>query len=166
VQLVQYKRFAGGLLLLDVLGEATRRTASKQAISPTQVASYSIEEHLNRAQGEMHGVAHELRQYLLEKGDDVSEGPTREYIAFRTARNFCCLEVHREHVLLHLTLDPKVGEACPISSDVSSVGHFGTGSLRVRVSGTADVPVAKRFIDLAYDQGSGSSTSLVAGGFA
>ena len=155
VQLVEYKLFAGGLLLLDVLGEATRRVSSKQAISPTQVASYSIEQHLSRAQGEMHRIAHELRQYLLDEGGDVSEGPTREYIAFRTARNFCCLEIHREHILLHLALDPKVGEGCPICSDVTNLGHFGTGNLRVRVSGPDDVLAAKHFIDLAYEQGSG-----------
>jgi predicted transport protein len=86
---------------------------------------------------------------ILDRGDDVSEGPTREYIAFRRARNFCCLEVHREHVLLHLALDPKVGEGCFICMDVSGLGHFGTGNLRVRASGPGDVAIAKHFIDLA-----------------
>ena len=157
VQLVEYKLFADGLLLLDLLGGiTTKRATPKQAISPTQVASYSIEQHLNRARGEMHGVALELRQYLLDQGEDVSEGPTREYIAFRTTRNVCCLEIHQEHILLHLTLDPSLGEGCGICTDVTNIGHFGTGNLRVRVSGPEDVITAKHFIDLAYQTLSGA----------
>ena len=80
----------------------------------------------------------------------MTAAPTREYIAFRRIRNFCCLEPHKGHILLHLRLDPKVGEGCPICTDVSKIGHFGTGDLRVRVSGPDDVKTAKQFIDLAY----------------
>lgn len=151
VQLVEFKRYGEDLLLINLLGaERKGRSLSKQAISPAQVSGYSIEQHLEHAQGEMRQVAGELRDYLLDLGDDVTEAPTREYIAFRRVRNFCCLEPHREHVLLHLRLDPKVGEGCPICTDVSDIGHFGTGDLRVRVTGWDDVETAKRFINLAY----------------
>ena len=107
----------------------------------------------------MRKIAEELRSYLLSLGEDVSEGPTREYIAFRTTRNLCCLEIHQEHLLLHLTLDPSLGEGCAICTDVTNLGHFGTGNLRVRVSTPEDVPVAKHFIDLAYQALSGALTA-------
>lgn len=151
VQLVEFRRFGDDLLLVNLLGaEREARSIPKRAISPAQVSSYSIKEHLGRAKGEMRAIAEELRDYLLGLGDDVTEAPTREYVAFRRVRNFCCLEPHQEHILLHLRLDPKVGEGCPICMDVSEIGHFGTGDLRVRVSGRDDVETAKRFIDLAY----------------
>jgi predicted transport protein len=151
-QLVEYKLFTGGLLLIDILGGAGGGSARGGATSPTQVASYSIDAHLGRARGPLREIADELRAYLLALGDDVSEGPTREYIAFRTTRNLCCLEIHQEHILLHLTLDPRLGEGCALCTDVTNIGHFGTGNLRVRVSGPEDVPIAKGFIEQAYKQ--------------
>jgi predicted transport protein len=147
VQLVEFKLFEGGLLLLNVRGAQPRRTP-RGAVPPAH--TYSVKGHLDRAKGPMREIAEKLRAYLLALGRDVSEGPTREYIAFRTTRNFCCLEIHQEHILLHLTLDPEVAKDCPICTDVSNLGHFGTGNLRVRVRGPEDVPTAKHFIRLAY----------------
>ena len=154
VQLAEFKLFESGLLLMNVLGDARPGRTQGRAASAS-AASPSIEGHLSRAQGPMREVAEELRQYLLALGDDVSEGPTREYIAFRTTRNLCCLEIHREHILLHLTLDPRLGEGCAICTDVTNIGHFGTGNLRVRLSTPADAPVAKQFAGLAYQALSG-----------
>ena len=53
---------------------------------------------------------------------------------------------------MHLTLDPRLGEGCALCTDVTNIGHFGTGNLRVRVSGPEDVPIAKGFIEQAYKQ--------------
>lgn len=162
VQLVQFQLFEGGLLLVSVLGAAQSAKATRRLVSPRIVTPYSLEQHLSRAKGQMRPVAEELRQHLLDLGEDVSEGPTREYIAFRTTRNLCCLEIHQEHILLHLTLDPRLGENCPICSDVTNLGHFGTGNLRVRVSGPGDVPAAKHFINLAYEALSGAGSAAPA----
>lgn len=65
------------------------------------------------------------------------------------------LPVHQEHPFLDLTLDPGLGEGCAICQDVSNIGHFGTGDLRVKMTMAEDVPIAKRFIDLAYQRVSG-----------
>jgi len=156
VQLVQFRLFESGLLLMNVLGDARPARTRGRGTSRPLVASRSVEEHLNRAKGPTHKIAEELRRYLLSLGADVSASPTREYIAFRTTRNLCCLEIHQEHILLHLTLDPRLGEGCAICSDVTDLGHFGTGNLRVRVRTPEDVPVAKHFAKLAYQALSGA----------
>ncbi len=160
IQLVQYKLFDGGFLLIDVVGGGQPGTGSKKGdSSPTEAASYSVEAHLNRARGALRELADELRQYLLDLGEDVTEGPVKDYVAYRTTRNMCCLEVHQKHLFLYLTLDPSLGKEFSICRDVSSIGHFGTGNLEVRVTKPEDIPVAKELIDKAYEQLSG-----VAGG--
>jgi predicted transport protein len=93
--------------------------------------------------------------YLLELGDDVTEGPVKHYVAYRTTRNFCCLEVHQRHLFLYLALNPSVADACAFCRDVSSIGHFGTGGLEVRVSSADQVAEGKRLIGLAYSSASG-----------
>lgn len=152
IQLAEYKLFADGLLLVSVVGSGQpqgRAAGSRQVLPP------SVDEHLGRSKGPLREIAEELRQYLLDLGEDISESAVRGYIAYRTTRNFCCLEIHQEHLFLDLTLDPALGEGCAICQDVSNIGHFGTGDLRVKVTRAEDVPIAKRFIDLAYQRVSG-----------
>lgn len=59
---------------------------------------------------------------------------------------------------LYLTLDPKLGGDCEICRDVTSIGHFGTGNLEVRVTKPEDIPVARASIDKAYEQLSGTTS--------
>ena len=89
IQLVEYKIFAGGLLLVSVVGTGEQRSGTR---GRGQVLPPSVDEHLGRAKGPMREIAEELRQYLLDLGEDISEGAVLGYIAYRTTRNFCCLE--------------------------------------------------------------------------
>ena len=156
IQLIEYKLFADGLLLVEVVGGGQ---PGGGGVRPAY--SHSVEEHLCRAKGPLREIAEEVRQYLLELGDDVSEGPVKQYIAYRTTRNLGCLEVHQEHILLYLTLDPSLGEGCAICRDVTNIGHYGTGNLEVRIRNAEDVATAEPFIDLAYEQLSGLGAALL-----
>lgn len=68
---------------------------------------------------------------------------------------FCCLEMHQKHIFLYLSIDPKAGEGYEFCRDVSSIGHFGTGNLEVRVERVDQVPDAKHLIELAYRNAAG-----------
>lgn len=152
IQLVQYRVFDGRYLLVDVVGGGQSLTSKAKKPTGTQSATvdYNVGEHLARAKGELSEIADELREYLLELGEDVTEGPVKHYIAYRTTRNFCCLEVHQKHLFLYLALDPAAAQGCQFCRDVSSIGHFGTGDLEVRISAADQVAEGKRLIDLAY----------------
>lgn len=153
IQLVQYRIFDGRYLLIDVVGggqTANGRSKKATAAAASPSVEYSVVEHLERAKGGLREVAEEIREYLLELGDDVTEGPVKHYVAYRTTRNFCCLEVRQKHLFLYLNLDPAIAGDCPFCRDVSSIGHFGTGDLEVRMSSAEQVAEGKRLIDLAY----------------
>ncbi len=158
IQLVEYKTFSDGYLLVDVVGggkPSSKKAGSSGAI-PTAVIDYSVDTHLGVAHGAIKEIAEELREYMLELGEDVTEGPVKHYIAYRTTRNFCCLEIHQKHLFLYLTLSPTLGAGCDFCRDVSNIGHFGTGNLEVRVTATDQAPEAKRLIDLAYERATGA----------
>jgi predicted transport protein len=152
IQLVQYRIFDHHYLAVDVVGggQTTNGREKKTAVTPAPSIEYSVSEHLERAKGTLKDIAEEIREYLLELGEDVTEGPVKHYVAYRTTRNFCCLEVHQKHLFLYLTLDPSVAEGCADCRDVSSIGHFGTGNLEVRISSAGQVKDALHLIDQAY----------------
>ena len=77
-------------------------------------------------------------------------------IAFRTTRNFCCLDVYGKHLFVVLNLDPSVAAGCEFARDVSNVGHQGTGDLQLRIEGPAQVEKAKELALLAYQTSLGA----------
>jgi predicted transport protein len=156
IQLVQYKLFENDFLLIDVVGGGKLGPSDKKkSLSASEVASYSVEKHFDRVKGVIREIAEELRQYLLDLGEDVTEGPVKDYIAYRTTRNICCLEIHQKHLFLYLTLGGSLATDCPICRDVTAIGHFGTGNLEVRVSSKDHLATAMHFIDLAYGSSQG-----------
>ena len=158
IQLVQYRLFEGDYLLIDVIGGSVIASSASKKAAPSQPAEqieYSVDEQLRRGNKEMQEIAIELRQHLLQLGEDVTESPVKNYIAYRTTRNFCCLEMHQKHIFLYLTLDPEAGEDYPFCRDVSNIGHYGTGNLEVRVERVDQVPDAKHLIELAYRNAAG-----------
>jgi len=118
-------------------------------------AAYSVEEHLAKAKGELRDIADELFEYVSGLGDDVVASPVKLYVAFRTTRNFCCLEPHAKHVFLYLSLDPALGAGCDFCRDMRRIGHFGTGDLEVRVEHADQVAKAKELARLAYEKAAG-----------
>lgn len=151
IELIQYKIFEDDLLTINILTAAEEASAEDEK----DKKEYTIQEHINKGTDETVELFKELRDYILELGDDVVESPRKLYIAYRVIRNFVCLEIHKGHLLLYLRLDP---EEIDISDsrlrDVTDIGHYGTGDLEVRVEDRNDVDLAKSMIERAYDNSS------------
>lgn len=156
IELVTYSLFGAGFLGIDTIGSGVEGPGGKLPYppkpKPPELVTHTNEEHLGRAKGELKAIAADLFEYLSGLGDDVSVNPVQEYIAFRTTRNFCCLQVHVKHVYLYLTLDPAIGKGCDFCRDVRKIGHFGTGDLEVRVEKAEQVEKAKELALKAYEK--------------
>lgn len=91
---------------------------------------------LTRADAELTGLYEAYEEFLLSLGDDVVKNERQDYFAFRRLKNFACVEVHptSRNLLIYLKLDPQSVEMQEgFMRDVSSIGHFGTGDVELRV---------------------------------
>jgi predicted transport protein/predicted type IV restriction endonuclease len=146
----------------DVQGDETAQLILKAAAQKRKAANGSgksghspqavpqPEYHLSKAQGELRGIADELFAYVAGLGSDVTVKPMKSCIAFRTTRNFCCLDIYGKHLFLALDIDPALGDGCEFARDVRGVGHQGTGDLQLRVQGPEQLEAAKQLALLAY----------------
>lgn len=169
IELWKYRVFAGEYLAVELAASAGaggradakqaapagRREGGKAGGAAAAAMSYTVAEHLAKAKGELRDIAEELYEYVSGLGDDVVASPVKFYVAFRTTRNFCCLEPHARHLFLYLSLDPALGAGCEFCRDVSTIGHFGTGDLEVRVERPEQVAKAKDLARLAYEKAAG-----------
>ncbi len=144
----------------DVQGNDTARLILKAAaqkrangaahVARAEKAAVSVETHLAKAGPTLRSCADEFCAFVAGLGPDVIVKPMPSYIAFRTARNFCCMDVYGNHFFVTLELDPKQATGCGFARDVSEIGHLGTGALQLRVEGPEQLEAAREFVRRAY----------------
>src|SRR5690606_24684372 len=89
--------------------------------------------------------------FLQALGDDVQKKELKLYTAFRRLKNFACVIVYPNRLLVTLKLDPKtfVPEE-GFSRDISEVGHWGTGNVELSLLGELDLERAKPLLERSY----------------
>ncbi|MGL6119670.1 MAG: endonuclease NucS domain-containing protein [Fusobacteriaceae bacterium] len=140
IYLIRYKKFGEELLLFETI------YAPKEIIK-----TKNVQEKIKNK--ELEEIYEEIRKYILDKGDDVTENPLKYYVAFKKIRNIACVEVHSKNILMYLKLDPtKFVAEDGFSKNMIGTGHYGTGDFEIRIKNSEDFEKAKPFIDKAYEE--------------
>ena len=85
------------------------------------------------------------------KDDDVQQKELKLYTAFRRLKNFACVIVYPNRLLLTLKLDPAtLALEDGFSRDVSQVGHWGTGDVELCLLGYLDLQRAQGLLERSY----------------
>ena len=145
IELVRYRRFGDGLLMLELVNAVTAKTGDgggDVAPKPGKKAT------------EMRDLYNALRDHLVALGDDVQEKKLKYYVAFKRLKNFACVEVHpnKGTVTAFLRVDPdSVVLEDAFSRDVRKIGHYGTGDLEITLRERNDVERAGQLLQRSYD---------------
>jgi predicted transport protein len=153
IDLVRYRRFGDDQLLLE------RITTSEASASPIVSSAVTksgpdkpISQWLDEAPPNIKSLYEALKQAILSQGEDVSEKPTKLYIAYKRTRNFATMTYATKtdlNLYLHINVDDV--EMREGLRDVRSIGHWGTGELEVKIRTPEDVQKAMPLIQRAYE---------------
>lgn len=163
IELIRYKLFGEDLLLLELVNAVTiaDATALKLTDNPSssepKIKSASKDktfaEQLEAASPKISELYQQTTTHLLSLGDDVQERRLKLYTAFRRLKNFACVIVAAQRILITLKLDPAaITLEEGFTRDVSQIGHWGTGDLEVSLRSLADLERAKALIERSYAQ--------------
>jgi hypothetical protein len=108
IELIRYRRFDSGLLMLELVHapKQSRFSAPASPLESTPTPSSAEDGHddpyissridyrLARADSELRDLFEAVRQYVLGLGDDVQVKELKNYIAFKRLKNFTCAEVY------------------------------------------------------------------------
>ena len=162
IELIRYKRYGDGLLMLDLVNSVTHdeeqpalpeRAAAASPTTPLYVKPTPLES-LQKASSQLRELYDVLVNEAKALGDDVQIKPLKMYIAFRRLKNFMCVEPHpnKGSLTLFLKVDPDSIELEPgFTRDVRQIGHYGTGELEVIVKDRADLDKAMGLIVRSYE---------------
>lgn len=143
VELVRYRDFGSDLLAIELVTATTAGSPNRRIVAPLATEHVSTVSRrrnagglLARADKELANLYEAYEEFVLSLGDDVVKNERQDYFAFRRLKNFACVEVHptSRNLLIYLKLDPQTVEMqAGLIRDVSSIGHFGTGDVELRI---------------------------------
>ncbi|MBB5417075.1 DUF5655 domain-containing protein [Paraburkholderia atlantica] len=165
IELIRYKLFGDELLLLELVN--AQSVPDVTAVKPAQAAlaaepekpkaggkDKSVDEQLAVASAEIRDLYAQLTSAVAALGDDVQEKRVKLYTAFRRLKNFACVIVYPNRLVVTLKLDPASVEMEEgFSRDVSQVGHWGTGDVELTLRGQADLERARPLLERSYAEG-------------
>jgi len=163
IELIRYKLFGDNLLLLELVN--AQSVADATAVKPVPTAASSVEQELAKQQGKDKSLAEQLvlatpeiralyeqtASLLMSLGDDVQQKSLKLYTAFRRLKNFACVIVYPNRLLITVKLDPRtVAVEEGFSRDISQVGHWGTGDVELCLFNPADFQKAQPLLERSY----------------
>jgi len=163
IELIRYKLFGEDFLLLELVN--AQSVADATAAKPTPIDVPPIEQEVAKPQGKDKSLAEQLAlaspeiralyeqtsSLLLSLGDDVQQKALKLYTAFRRLKNFACVIVYPNRLIITLKLDPNtVMFEEGFSRDVSQVGHWGTGDVELCLVGALDLQRAQALLQRSY----------------
>ncbi len=165
IELIRYKLFGEDLLLLELVNTQTVAEPASESAKPVPVDAgpatakpqgkdKGFAEQLEGAAPEIKALYADLRSFVFALGDDVTEKQPKLYVAFRKLKNFACVVMHPNKMLVILKLNPDtVALEEGFSRDVRQIGHWGTGDLELCLRSAADLERAKPLLERAYQEG-------------
>lgn len=152
IKLVRYKKFGDNLILFEHINTPNRKIISEKNIPLSKNVVPDIEQRIETAPEEIKNLFLSIRDYILSKGDDVSENVMKHYVAFKKIKNIVCIQIFKKEVCLYLKLNPDYEEITSgFTRDMRKIGHFGTGDLEVTIRTPKDYEKVKLLIDKAYE---------------
>lgn len=161
IELIRYKLFGDDLLLLELVNTQTvtdatavkAAAAAKNESAPAKPTGKdkSLIEQLDAATLEIRALYKQTTAFLLALGEDVQEKPLKLYSAFRRLKNFACVIVYPNRLLITVKLDPAtVALEGDFARDVSQIGHWGTGDVELCLRNVADFDRARPLLERSY----------------
>ena len=114
----------------------------------------SLRERKAAAKPELLHLFHETSSYILSLGTDITEQEWRLYLAFKKHKNFSCLVLRKNALVVYLNLNPDDYTLEPgFTRDVRTIGHWGTGDLEVLINSWETFEKAKPLMQQSYLRG-------------
>jgi predicted transport protein len=155
IELIRYRRFGDDLVLLELVNSVAAKGSEAKIVKPDgkHAAEKTWDDEIAGLNPPLPDVFETLRAFLLALGDDVQEKRLSLYIAFKRLKNFACVELRKEKLMLYLRVNPEAVQLeAEFTRDVRSIGHWGTGDLEVSVRNALDFEKAKPLLLRSYGE--------------
>lgn len=159
IELWEISKYENGIILYNKL-ESLETSESITTISPRneamqnvskEIKIYTEEDHLQKVQSNIQEIYNELKDRILNLGQNIKVRPRKHYIGFISNTNFVDIHLMKSRLKIWVNLakgeldDPK-----KIARDVSNIGHWGNGDYEIHLKPGADLDYIMMLIKQSY----------------
>ena len=158
IELWRYVLYGDNLLHLELVFGQQRTVSADHPAGDAGEAEveerYTLDYHRQKGTPQVRTLFDALREGILalasEEGE-IIETPNKLYVSYRHGRNICEVEVQARALKVYVDIPPEaVDDPQGMARDVSSIGHWGTGDLELRLDSLEAVEYALILIAQAY----------------
>ncbi len=116
-----------------------------------EIKIYTEDGHLKIADDNIVELYSDLKNYILNLGDDIKVKPTKLYIGFISNTNFVDIRIQKKSLKLWLNLTfGKLNDPLKLARDVSQIGHWGNGEYEISISNDEYLDYLASLIEQSY----------------
>ncbi|MCF8009833.1 MAG: DUF5655 domain-containing protein [Clostridiales bacterium] len=161
IELMQFTKYGEGLLYIEQINEGTEsggknkytKQGEKEPLNDNlSSVEYTIDEHLDNKTDNIKELFNSFREAVMTLGDDVEEKVTKQYIAYKTNRNFAEVVVQAKSLKVYLDVkENQLNDSYNITEDCSSIGHWATGNRRFNLQSLKELDAAVDLVRQSYE---------------
>jgi len=164
IELYEVKRFSGEIILYEQLkspetSESINKISQKSEVVQDvnkEVKVYSEEDHFGRASERTLQIYHEIKEKVLELGDDIIVKPRKWYIGFKRNTNFVDFELQKKQIKLFLNLKSgELNDPEGVAKDQTKPepkGHWGNGDYEIVIENIYNLSYILSLIKQSYER--------------
>lgn len=153
VELKRYRLYDNDLLQIEdvetrIVGE---KETQKESVTKAKPEVHTLKEHLGKGSEKSRKLFQDLREKILNLGDDITERFLKHYVAYKLNRNFAEVVLQKNQLRISLDISKgKLEDSKGRVMDKSEKGHWATGDQMFYVKKPEDVDYAIDLIEQSY----------------
>ena len=166
IQLWTYRKYGDDFLFLEsIFSTISQKPAKKEKADVKEEAGeeqpeeevivYTLEYHLSEKSDVTKSLFDALREriFSLNSDGDIIEKPNKIYLSYKHGKNFCEVQIQANKLKIWLDIPyAELDDPQKISRDVSKIGHHGTGTVEINLSGLSELDTVMYLIEQSYKQ--------------
>jgi len=134
----------------ETITKISSKSAMVQKVSK-EIKVYTEEDHLQGTPVKIKEVYSELKEKILDLGENIEIRPRKNYIGFITSTNFVDIHLQKSQIKLWINLSKgELEDTKKMTRDVSNVGHWGNGDYEITLKGGEDINYLIILIEQSY----------------
>ena len=164
IELLRYRIYDNDILYLEpenyqkvkistsgIVKQTERQKEKQEVLQKT----YTINEHLSKADKETQTLFLKLREKITSIDDDIIEESKAKYIAYKTSTNFTDIVVKRYGLKIFLNVKSgQLNDPQSLARDLTkpkAIGHWGNGDYEVKLEKESELEAVFGLIKQSYD---------------
>jgi len=152
IELKKYLLYDGKILFVEDIMLSKKEGGKKVKQTSITYKEYNVEHHLEGKPSFIKDLFKDLQEKILNLDERIKEKPLKHYIAYGLDRNFAEVVLQANGLWVHIDINKsETDDPKNKLIDVSKVGHWATGNVKIRIDKLEDVEYTVSLIKQSYE---------------